>query len=511
MEAPTRLLDAYGRPVQRRELKTEQAEPGLTGVRQAWVDSVASGLTPQRMAQILSAAAQGDLEAYLVLAEEMEERDPHYAAVLGVRKRAVSGIKPVIKAASEDTEDERIAEAVRAQIEDRDDFPDLIEDLLDGLGKGFAVVEHIWKTSGRSWDIGRLEYCDPRFFQFDRETGRELRLRDESAPIDGLPLSPFKYVVHRPKLKSGLTLRGGLARLVAFGWLCKAYSVKDWVAFVECYGLPLRVGKYGPEATKDDVETLHRAVANIGTDAAAVLPKSMEIEFEAIANGTGNNIFENLARWVDEQISKAVLGQTMTSDDGSSMAQAEVHDNVRHDILVADARQVVGPINRDLIRPFVDLNFGPQERYPKLILPVDEQEDITALVSNVTRLAEGGMAFKAKQIREKLKLDDPDDDDEIFGGFKEPADPPAATNALASLAMNRSLGDIEEAGLEDWQQQIDPLIVPIEDIIASASSYDEAIERLSAAVPNMDTAALIDALVKASFQARAEGDAPDDV
>ena len=507
MEAPVRLLDAYGRPVKRQTLKKEIATPGLTGVRQAWSDSVASGITPHHMASVLTNAAQGDLDAYLILAEEMEERDLHYASVLGVRKRAVSGIKPVIKPATETPEDEKIAAFVREQIEERDDFPDFIEDLLDGIGKGFSVVEHIWEMSASAWSIGRLERCDPRFFQFDRETGRELRLRDETDVLDGLELSPFKYIVHRPKLKSGLAMRGGLARLVAFGWLCKAYSVKDWIAFIECYGLPLRLGKYGPEATQDDVEVLHRAVANIGTDAAAVLPRNMEIEFTSIADGAGNNIFENLARWVDEQVSKGVLGQTMTSDDGSSMAQAEVHDNVRHDILAADARQVVGPINRDLIKPLVDLNFGPQDKYPKLVLPVDDPEDVASLMTSVTSLAERGMRFKATELRAKLKLSDPDDDDEIFGG---PQTPPADPPALNTLALARTISQIEAAGLEDWQAQIDPLIAPVEQIINEASSYEEALAALHTALPEMETANLIDGLVRAAFKARAEGNAPED-
>ena len=67
-----------------------------------------------------------------------------------------------------------------------------------------------------------------------------------------------------------------------------------------------------------------------------------------------------LAEWLDRQTSKAVLGQTMTTDDGSSQAQATVHNEVRHDILKSDARQLANTLNRDLIQPYVDLNFGPQ-------------------------------------------------------------------------------------------------------------------------------------------------------
>ena len=80
------LVDQFGQPVHRQELTKLQAEPGITGVRSAFAQSVASGITPVQLARILMSAAEGDLDAYLVLAEEMEEKDPHYASVLGGSK-----------------------------------------------------------------------------------------------------------------------------------------------------------------------------------------------------------------------------------------------------------------------------------------------------------------------------------------------------------------------------------------------------------------------------------------
>ena len=309
------LLDAYGRPVRQQKLTVPLAEGGMTGIRQTWAGSAASGLTPVKLASILRACDQGELREFLILAEEMEERDPHYFSVLGTRKRAISGIMPQVEPASDSARDVEIAEAVREEIAEHPGFADMVEDLLDALGKGFSVVEIDWARSASRWTPARFDHRDPRFFVFDRETRRELRLLDEAGPVDGVPLEPFKFICHRARMKSGLTFRGGLARVVAFGWMCKAYTSKDWMSFIETYGLPLRIGRYGPEATKDDVAKLYQAVANIGTDAAAVLPKSMEIAFErGLALSGPERVFEAFGRYIDEQISKAVLGQTMTAD-----------------------------------------------------------------------------------------------------------------------------------------------------------------------------------------------------
>ncbi|MBR3371180.1 MAG: DUF935 domain-containing protein [Rhodobacteraceae bacterium] len=503
------LLDQYGRPVKTQTLTQTMARPGITGIRQAWGGSTASGLTPQRLASILAACDQGDHVPYVTLAEEMEERDPHYASVLGVRKRAVSGVSAQVKPASDSARDKEIAEAVRARIAEHSGFADMVEDLLDGLGKGFAVVEIDWARSKREWWPDRFEHVDPRFIRFDRDTLRVPHLLDEADPVDGIPLAPFKFAYHTPRLKSGIPLRGGLARLSAFTWMCKAFALKDWVAFAELYGLPLRLGRYGPDATREDVEKLFQAVANIGTDAAAVLPESMRIEFEAVAGGAGGeHLFENLARYLDEQTSKAVLGQTMTSDNGSSQAQAQVHNEVRHDIAAADARGVTGTIQRDIVKPYVDLNYGVQEGYPTVFIEIAEPDNTTERMKAAEGLIGRGLRVPSRELRTALKFSEPQNGEEVVGGTPPPADPPALALNRKGDAPEDALDEIEAEMLEDWQPVMREVLDPVEEAIRNAASYEDALLRLDALGP-IDSARVIDVLVKGMFLARAQGDVQD--
>ncbi|TRD18385.1 DUF935 domain-containing protein [Palleronia caenipelagi] len=510
------VLDPYGRPVKLARLTEEQAAPSLTGIRSAFAEAVALGLTPVKLAGILQACDQGDLGAFVQLAEEMEERDPHYFSVLGTRKRAVSGVAPRVVPAGESAKEKAIAEAVTEQIAEAEGFSELIEDLLDCLGKGFALVEIDWHRDRSRWWPAGFVRVDPRFVTYDRETGREMRLIDEEDMVGGVPLTPFKFIRMDAQLKSGLAFRGGLARVVAFSWMCKAYTLKDWMAFVETYGLPLRLGRYGPSATPEDRKVLLRAVANIGSDAAAILPDDMRIEFTESKGTTGDKVFENLGRYVDEQISKAVLGQTMTSDDGSSMAQAEVHNEVRHDIAQADARAVTAALNRDLVRPFVDLNFGVQATYPKLLIEIAEAEDTDMVLQNVARLAALGVRFRQSEVRAKLGFSDPDADDEVFGGPVAKARPqttePATKDALnqpGTAPWWEELDAIERQEAEDWQGVMDPLTDPIDAVILGSTSFEEAIARLGEVLPQMRSAPLIDRLVRAMVQARGLGDVRD--
>src|SRR5690606_27035666 len=113
---------------------------------------------------------------------------------------------------------------------------------------------------------------------------------------------------HMPRMKSGHWLRNGLARLVAVMYMLKSYTVRDWWAFAEVFGMPIRVGKYHNNASPEDIRTLVNAIATIASDAGAAIPESMQIDMVETAKGNGGDtLFENMAEWADRQISKAVL------------------------------------------------------------------------------------------------------------------------------------------------------------------------------------------------------------
>lgn len=409
-----RLLGPDGEPISSALLKEEISAPTLGGVRGTMWDQVAPGITPQRLAHVLRAAEEGDHRDYLTLAEEMEERELHYIAVLGTRKRALTGIDIVIEAASEAAPDQKIADAVR-DLAQEPMMRDMLDHMTDAIGKGFAVSEIIWETSAREWRPKAYRDRDPRHFMFDRLSQRELRLIDTAVP-DGVPLAPFKFVRHVPRLKSGIPIRSGLAKPAAWAFIFKGYTLKDWMAFCEVFGMPLRIGRYGPQATEEDRRRLLAAVRNIGTDAAAIVPEGMAIEFAEVKGGnTRDPVFAGFANYIDAQLSKLVLGQTMTTDNGASMAQAKVHEHVRLDILAADARQLEATVNRDIIKPFIDLNYGPQKKYPRFMLPVESPEDLKTLADNVEKLARAGVRISEGELRDRFGFSDPDEGEIVIG------------------------------------------------------------------------------------------------
>jgi phage gp29-like protein len=442
------LLDHRGNPIRRPELKREIAGPTITGVRSPFTGYPGDGLNPDRLAALLREADEGEPLRYLELAEQIEERDLHYAGVLGTRKRSVTQLPITVDAASDDARDVEIADMVREWLE-RDELADELFDVLDAVGKGWSATEIIWDTSSGQWRPERLEWRDPRWFRFDRVDGVTPMLRTETGDV---PLPGFKFIVNRVRAKSGLPMRSGLARLATWLWLFKAYDLRDWAIFVQTFGQPIRVGKYGAGATEDDKSTLFRAVANIAGDCAAIVPESMMIEFVSAAAPAANvKIYEERADWLDRQVSKAVLGQTATTDAiAGGHAVGQEHRQVQEDIERADCKSLAAILNRDLIRPWVQLEYGPQKRYPRLRIGREEERDVKLTVDAVTRLAPMGMRVSASEMRDLVGLSEPDAGAELLT-----APAPSLSGVPPSSPFDGADGDVLEETPDDpaLQQQ----------------------------------------------------------
>ena len=524
-------------------LTSEIAGASLMSVRSPVSGHPASGLTPGSLANLLIAAEQGDIVAYLELAEQMEEKDLHYLGVLGTRKRQVAQLPIRVEAASDAAEDQVAADLVREWLA-RDTLEAELFDILDAVGKGFSQTEIIWETGDRHWLPARLEWRDPRWFEFDRVSLRTPLLRGSGPPQ---PLPPYKFISHVHPAKSGLPIRGGLARPVAWGYLFKNFGLKDWVSFAEVYGFPFRIGRYDAGATEADIRTLWKAVSGISTDAAAVFSKSMEIDLvDGKANGSAD-LYERLCEYLDKQVSKAVLGQTATTDSegGGLGGSGKEHNDVRGDIERADAKLVAATLNRDLVRPIVNLNFGPRTAYPRIFIGREEPEDLQALTTALGTLVPLGLRVEESVVRDKFGLPDPPAGARILTAPAAPENPaaerpqgaPAGTSppataarafldllkfndgaiAAASDPANRGSGgpgaesdDIDlgiAAVLAKDLGGAGPLIDAMVAELAGATSFVEARRLIDAMVGRLDDADLVEALTRAMFAAHAAADA----
>lgn len=504
------VVDHRGRPFRQRDLAREVAAPTAGGVRSIHSGHPATGLTPERLASILrEAETPGGAEPYLELAEQMEELHPHYLGVLQTRRSQISQLPVDVEPASDSAADAAIAEEVRQWFA-RESWEDEAYDVLDAVGKGFSCSEIVWERSERQWMPARLLHRLPQHFDFDQTTGSILQMRGDDGAWTDLP--PFKFLVHRVSAKSGLPIRGGIARIAAWTWMFAVFGLRDWMRYAEAFGMPLRIGKYHRAATREEIDILARAVRDIAADAAAVLPEEMMIEFVKAGDGgsssSGQSIYQEIQRHLDSQLSIAVLGQTLTTEPGSSGSYAlgQVHDRVRRDIARSDGRQLAATLRRDLVRPMVQLNHGPVEP-PTLRIEPRDATDLDLLTRAVGRLVPYGFRVRAEDLRSRLGLAAPEDGDELL----EPPDP-----AMAGRDGRKRLRDDRDAielavakALDDWRPLAEPAVRPLLDAAEKAAAAGGDLDSFRASLPallaDVDDAPLAGLLERLAFSARLSG------
>lgn len=507
----------------KKQLGIEQAFAVTCTNRTPWADfSILNRLSPEKLAGILRDVRSGECPAeYLELAQDMEMRDLHYRSVLSTRKDAVCGLEIRVEPASDDKHDIEIAQAVENDIiKNRSArFVPLLRDMLDALAKGFSVNEITWDTSGKTWKPKKYVWKDSRWFQYDKETGQTLMLRDELT-TELHPLIQNKFIIHEPHLISGTQIAGGLALPALFYFMLKSYDVTSWAAFIDRYGFPIRLGKYSRKATQDDIKTLRRAIASIGADFGAVIPEGATIEIiESKTSSENTDAYQKMATWIDKQISKLVLGQTMTTDDGSSRAQGEVHEEVRQDIAAADSIAIADTLNSSLVVPYVNFNFGVQERYPEIVLYKPDEKNIEQIVSSIEKLAPHGLTVRADEVRSLLGLSKPEEKDEVIGG-RMPIDDFSGTGIeqnSATKELNAAVSQRTESDssfVSDIESDYSGDLIPISDEIAEvlekasdkAIDFDSFKKELLRLSSEWSPDKIADLMAIAFFSARAKGD-----
>lgn len=447
------------------------------------------GLTPVKLARIFKEADAGDPFRQMELFEEMESKDTHLFSQLQTRKLAVTGLDWEVQPFSQDGTDQEIAAFVEEQLKELDGFSDNLMDILDAIGKGISFQEIEWEYRDGHVVVGNIEYVHQKKFYYDTLTDA-LMLRTEAFP-GGIPLPENKFIVHRYKARSGHPSRYGVLRVVAWMYLFKNYDLKDWVSFCEVYGMPLRLGTYDATASEKDKAALMDAIVRMGTDAAGIVPSGTDIRFIESNKQSSVDIYERLARFCDEQMSKAIVGQTLTSDSGGSYAQSKTHNDVRKDLTEADCKAVMETVRRDLIRPLVEFNFGIRAHVPYFVLNATDTDDLKETAEIVNTLAATGLEIPKSWLYKKFNIPAPEKGEETIG--KAPAAPgmqgmgQPGTGMFQGLRLKadgkeadgqRVLDRLEEAAVKQSSAFFRQMMSPVLELVEHCDSLEGLQEQL---------------------------------
>lgn len=237
---------------------------------------------------------------------------------------------------------------------------------------GYSVAECLWEVRGGLFQFKDLKVRHARRFRYDDAGNLRLITR---VNWNGELLPDLKFWVATAGASDDDEIYGrGLAEWLYWPTLFKRNGLRFWNNFLDKFGAPTAIGKYPAGTPQDQVNNLLAALQAIQTDTGIAIPERMVIELLQVAK-SGVADYEQLCRYMDECIAKVVLSQTMTTQDGSSRSQAEVHADVKLEVVKSDADLLSDSFNAGPARWWTDFNYGPDVASPRVMRDVEAETD----------------------------------------------------------------------------------------------------------------------------------------
>ena len=212
---------------------------------------------------------------------------------------------------------------------DTPEFESLLREIMLSRFWGVSVVECRF--------LEGFEFCSiPR--KHIRTKTKEIAIREEDE--HGIPYAENDLVIQFGQDEDfGIILRA--APFVIY----KRGGFGDWSQFVELFGMPQRIGKYS-SMDEQSRRALIQAFEEAGSAPYLVIPKETEATQTTLSNSGNGALYNDFRCACNEEILITVLGQTMTTQDGSSLAQGQVHLTVQEKKHRADRRFVERMLNK---------------------------------------------------------------------------------------------------------------------------------------------------------------------
>lgn len=148
----------------------------------------------------------------------------------------------------------------------------------------------------------------------------------------------------------------GLFLKAATQTIPKKNMLAYWDQFGEIFGMPIRVAKTTARDPKDRSQ-IENMLSSMGAAAWGLFPDGTDIDIKETTRGDAFNVYDKRIDRANSELSKGILNQTMTIDNGSSLSQSEVHLEVFENVVEKDADLVKDIVNDQLLPRMVRHGF----------------------------------------------------------------------------------------------------------------------------------------------------------
>ncbi len=223
-------------------------------------------------------------------------------------------------------------------------FTDLVDLILESRYWGHSLiqlgdpVEVDGKKRYSSVELVNRKHVIPEYGVIVREQGDEWQ---QGVSYRESPIADWV-------IEAGGKKDLGLYLKAATQTIPKKNMLAYWDQFGEVFGMPIRVAK---TTTRDPKErsVIENMLSSMGAAAWGLFPEGTDIEIKETTRGDAFNVYDKRIDRANSELSKGILNQTMTIDNGSSHSQSEVHLEVFENVVESDADLVRDIINDQLL------------------------------------------------------------------------------------------------------------------------------------------------------------------
>jgi hypothetical protein len=347
----------------------------------SWLKAIA-----QNEDKILARAGGAGVGAY----DELLDDD---VAFSNFQQRRLAVISREWEVAPGDEEDPRSVEAadhLRDQLK-RLSWDRITSNMLFGIWHGYAVAEMLYELGpDGKYRLADIVVPDRKWFGFTNEG--ELKFRPGYS-VTGEALPPNKFWVLRTGASHDFAFYGlGLAHWCYWPIWFKRNVIKFWALYLEKLGYPTVVGEQNDSWTDTEKGSFMTALVAIGRDRAVKVPagalEGIKL-LEAQRSASGTSGYLEFVTEQNEALMRVILGQPGTSKatpQGVGGKQAEVHEDVKAEIVKADSDLVCESFNATAPRWLTRWNFGEDVAPPRVYRILDEPEDVDSIAERDERL-----------------------------------------------------------------------------------------------------------------------------
>lgn len=442
--------------------------------------------------EVLAAHGQNDLALY-----ERLFRDDQVKACFGQLRDAVVAREVRVDAGGDGELDRAAADFVREQLA-AIGFDDATKKMLAGVMYGYAVAECMWGTDGPFVTLERVKVRKAKRFGWDAEGHLCLRRGTKIERMPERKFWTFTASADDDDDPYGLGLGHWLYWPV---WL-KRNVLRYWGIWCERFSQATPVAHVPQGTAEPERQRILGMLGAVAAGGALVLPKGIELMLLQATSDSGGSYLAFIAK-MDAGIAKIILGQTMTTDDGSSLAQGRVHAEVANRGAITNASLICESFMRTVATWLTEWNF-PGAAVPLVYRDFSESEDLSASATRDQTLTGIGYRPTVERVRE------------VYGEGYEPvpAQPAAAATGPNFAEAPQAVGDAIDAVLEGegWRRVMGTQVGALEQLAADAPSLEAMRDRLDEMLA-AEPVDLANSLARALFTARVAGNAeaePDD-